>query len=139
MGSAEDFDFWVGDWRVSWNEGNAHGRNSITKEYGGRVVYERFDGRPGVDLQGMSVSVYREDVGRWFQTWVDDWGNYYDLEGEMVEGEMRLLCEQSQHDGSLRFRMRFSDIAPERFTWRWEQSDDGTTWSLLWQLAYERA
>ena len=140
MGSASDFDFWLGEWQVTWDEGRAQGRNSIAREYGGHVVHERFDGRPGIDLVGMSVSVYREAVDRWFQTWVDDSGNYFTLQGGMEDGEMILLGEQSGPRGRVILRMRFSDIEDERFTWRWESSkDDGATWDSLWELAYERA
>ena len=140
MGSSSDFDFWLGEWRVTWDEGRARGRNSIAREYGGNVVYERFDGRPGIDLVGMSVSVYREAVDRWFQTWVDDSGNYFALHGGMEDGEMVLLGELSGPRGRVSLRMRFSDIEDDRFTWRWESSkDDGATWEPLWELAYERA
>ncbi len=140
MGSSSDFDFWLGEWQVTWNEGRAQGRNSIAREYGGNVVYERFDGRPGIDLVGMSVSVYREAVDRWFQTWVDDSGNYFALQGGMEDGEMVLLGELSGPRGRVSLRMRFSDIEDDRFTWRWESSkDDGATWERLWELAYERA
>ena len=140
MGSSSDFDFWLGEWQVTWDEGRARGRNSIAREYGGNVVYERFDGRPGIDLVGMSVSVYREAVDRWFQTWVDDSGNYFALHGGMEDGEMVLLGELSGPRGRVSLRMRFSDIEDDRFTWRWESSkDDGGTWEPLWELAYERA
>jgi hypothetical protein len=140
MGSSSDFDFWLGEWQATWDEGRAAGRNSIVKEYGGNVVYERFDGRPGIDLVGMSVSVYREAVDRWFQTWVDDSGNYFALRGGMEDGEMVLLGEQSGPRGRVSLRMRFSDIEDDRFTWRWESSkDDGATWETLWELAYRRA
>jgi hypothetical protein len=140
MGSAADFDFWLGEWQVTWNDGRDRGRNSIAKEYGGNVVYERFDGRPGIELVGMSVSVYREAIDRWFQTWVDDSGNYFALQGGMEDGEMILLGEQSGPRGRVSLRMRFSDIEHDRFTWRWESSkDDGSTWEPLWELAYERA
>ena len=65
MGSPADFDFWLGTWRAVWGDDDAHGTNTITKEYGDRVVYERFDGRPGAEFTGMSVSVYdeQEDCG----------------------------------------------------------------------------
>jgi hypothetical protein len=140
MGSSSDFDFWLGEWRVTWNEGRAQGRNSIAKEYGGNVVYERFDGRPGIDLVGMSISVYRDAVDRWFQTWVDDSGNYFALQGGMKDGEMVLLGELSGPRGRVNLRMRFSDIEDDRLTWRWESSkDNGATWEQLWELAYERA
>ncbi len=107
MGSSSDFDFWLGEWRVTWDEGRARGRNSIAREYGGNVVYERFDGRPGIDLVGMSVSVYREAVDRWFQTWVDDSGNYFALHGGMEDGEMVLLGELSGPRGRVSLRMRY--------------------------------
>jgi len=139
VGSSADFDFWLGEWQVTWNDGRERGRNSIAREYGGNVVYERFDGRPGIDLVGMSVSVYREAVDRWFQTWVDNSGNYFALQGGMEDGEMILLGEQSGPRGRVSLRMRFSEIEDDRFTWRWESSkDDGETWDTLWELAYER-
>jgi hypothetical protein len=139
MGSSADFDFWLGEWQVTWNDGRERGRNSIAREYGGNVVLERFDGRPGIDLVGMSVSVYREAVDRWFQTWVDDSGNYFALQGGIEDGEMILLGEQSGPRGRVSLRMRFSDIEDDRFTWRWESSkDEGATWDMLWELAYER-
>jgi hypothetical protein len=139
VGSSADFDFWLGEWQVTWNDGRERGRNSIAREYGGNVVYERFDGRPGIDLVGMSVSVYREAVDRWVQTWVDDSGNYFALQGGMEDGEMILLGEQSGPRGRVSLRMRFSEIEDDRFTWRWESSkDDGETWDTLWELAYKR-
>ena len=140
MGSASDFDFWLGEWQVSWDEGRSRGRNSITREYGGSVIYERFDGRPGLELIGMSVSVYREDADRWFQTWVDDSGNYFPLHGGMEDGSMVLLCEKQGPRGGLTYRMRFSDIEDDRFAWSWQSSTDGgDTWSSLWELDYRRA
>jgi hypothetical protein len=140
MGSARDFDFWLGEWEVSWNDGQARGRNSISKDFGGHVVHERFDGRPGIDLVGTSVSVYREDVDRWFQTWVDDSGNYFALEGGLDDGAMVLVSEGHGPRRGLRYRMRFSDIEDHRFAWSWESSrDGGDTWQPLWQLAYQRA
>jgi hypothetical protein len=113
----------------------------ITRAFGGRVIEERFDGRPGVDLVGMSVSVFDPHRDLWRQTWVDDQGNYFALEGNLVAGEMTLLC--SQHNGpepSAVYRMRFFDIAQDSLTWAWERSLDGRDgFEELWRLAYERA
>ena len=67
MGGPDDFDFWLGTWRATWGENGAHGTNTVTKEYGGRVIQERFDGRPGIDLAGMSVSVYDAQADCWRQ------------------------------------------------------------------------
>lgn len=139
MGSASDFDFWLGEWEVSWDGGRSRGRNSIGRHFGGRVIHERFDGRPGIELVGMSVSVYREDADRWFQTWVDDAGNYFALEGGMADGAMILVSKGHGPRGGLSYRMRFADIEDDRFAWSWESSTDGgDTWSSVWELAYER-
>jgi hypothetical protein len=130
MGSPGDFDFWLGSWRATWGEDDAHGTNTVTKEYGGRVVQERFDGRPGIDLTGMSVSVYDERADCWRQTWVDDQGNYFDLIGRFDNGEMELLCDPG-------YRMRFFDIADDSFRWTWERRA-GDGWELAWAISYER-
>jgi hypothetical protein len=142
MPSADDFDFWLGSWEVRWGpSGEDRGRNVIARSFGGRVVEERFDGRPGVELRGMSVSVFDEHRGLWRQTWVDDAGNYFALEGNLVAGEMTLLT--TDHNAAERdavYRMRFFDIGPDSLTWAWDRSlDGGATFDEVWRLAYERA
>ena len=130
MGSPNDFDFWLGRWRARWGENGAHGTNTVTREYAGHVVYERFDGRPGLDLVGMSVTVFDEHADCWRQTWVDDSGNYFDLTGELADGEMTLLCRDT-------YRMRFYDITADAFRWSWERRADDA-WELIWAIDYER-
>ena len=142
MASASDFDFWVGDWTVRWSDedGGGHGRNVIEKSFDGRVVQERFDGRPGVELLGMSVNVFDRHRERWLQTWVDDSGNYFHLEGGMVGGAMELLCDRhNAQPPDACYRMRFFDIEPGSLTWTWERSaDGGSTYDEVWRIAYER-
>ena len=141
MPSPDDFDFWLGTWNVRWGTGDDEtGRNVISRAFGGRVVEEQFDGRPGVDLQGMSMSVFDQRHGVWRQTWVDDSGNYFALEGGVVDAEMILMC--ANHNGPDRdavYRMRFFDIAHDSLQWTWERSTDGaSTFEELWRLRYER-
>jgi hypothetical protein len=137
VGTPNDFDFWLGTWDARWEHdgAEAHGTNTITKRYEGRVVHEQFDGRPGMDFQGMSVSVYSEPLDRWLQTWVDDEGNYWALDGVFDDGEMTLLCR----DGAIDYRMRFFDIRDDAFEWSWERSDDDcASWRLVWNIHYTR-
>jgi hypothetical protein len=48
MASADDFDFWLGTWNVRWRPTDREtGRNVVTRSFGGHVVEEQFDGRPG--------------------------------------------------------------------------------------------
>jgi hypothetical protein len=138
-GSA-DFDFWIGSWTATWGDNGEHGTNLVRRMLNDFVVEERFDGRPGADFRGMSASVYDSHRDVWLQTWVDDAGNYFALEGRRQKGEMVLLCDR--HNDAIqdaRFRMRFYDIAPDSFTWSWERSDDrGETFTLKWRIAYRR-
>src|SRR3954462_15362511 len=130
MGSPADFDFWLGTWRANWGDDGEHGTNTITREYGDKVVYERFDGRPGAEFQGMSVSVFDEKEDCWYQTWVDDQGNHFELTGQFADGEMTLLCRDT-------YRMRFFEITHASFEWTWEPraGDVGELAGALW---YER-
>jgi hypothetical protein len=140
MPSADDFDFWLGTWDVRWGpNGQERGRNMITRSFGGRVIQENFDGRPGIELVGMSMTVFDEHRELWRQTWVDDDGNYFALEGNFVDGEMVLLCDRHNGPADTVYRMRWLDIGRNSLTWVWERSSDGgTTFAELWRLAYAR-
>jgi hypothetical protein len=132
--SADAFDFWLGRWEVAWDDG-ARGTNEITKVLGDRVVLERFDGRPGTELAGMSVSVYDADDELWRQTWVDSQGGYLQFEGNARDGGMEL---RGEHRGEPR-RMVWRDIEDRSLTWLWQRSaDGGSSWETLWELAYSR-
>ena len=141
MPSADDFDFWLGTWDVRWGaNGQERGRNVVTRSFGGRVIQEDFDGRPGIELVGMSMTVFDEHRELWRQTWVDDSGNYFALEGNFVDDEMVLLCDRHNGPVDTVYRMRWFDIGRTSLTWVWERSSDGgTTFAELWLLAYERA
>jgi hypothetical protein len=130
---AGEFDFWLGEWDARWDGGR--GTNVVTSELDGAVILERFDGRPGTDLQGISVSV--QDGGTWRQTWVDSQHGYLDFSGGMREGVMELHHERDVDGERARFRMRFTEIASSSFVWFWERLVDDT-WEERWRIDYTR-
>jgi hypothetical protein len=136
---ARQFDFWVGEWDVSWEDG--HGTNVIASILDGCVIEENFTGHmaDGTVFRGKSVSTYNARRGRWQQTWVDNQGGYLDFVGGM-EGDRMILQRQAERDGQAFIqRMVWYDIEEDRLEWSWERSDDGgETWSVLWRIAYER-
>jgi hypothetical protein len=131
-------DFWLGEWDARWEAG--HGRNVVTSELDGTVILERFDGRPGTTLRGISVSVFDRDAERWRQTWVDSEGGYLDFVGGVGDdGVFELRHEKHTDDGSVvPFRMRFVDVADGAFTWLWERGEPDGAWSLEWRIDYTR-
>ena len=134
MVGADAFDFWLGRWEVTWGDG-ARGTNEITKVLDDSVVLERFDGRPGTDLVGMSVSVYDAQDDLWRQTWVDSQSGYLRFEGNAHDGVMEL---RGEHRGEAR-RMVWRELEERSLTWLWQRSaDGGSSWETLWELAYSR-
>ncbi len=132
------FDFWVGDWILSWEGGT--GRNRIRAVLDGAVILEEFSADPPEELRGMSVSTVSSETGDWRQTWVDNTSGYLDFRGGMRDGEMILEREGLAKGETIRQRMVWTDITSGALTWRWERSDDqGATWRTLWLISYRRA
>jgi hypothetical protein len=132
------FDFWLGDWDVTWGEGE-RATNHVEAILDGQVVLEQFDGQPASPLKGMSVSVYSAAHDLWRQTWVDNSGNYWSFSGRFADGQMVLGTEVERDGRPLHLRMVWFNLEPDAFDWHWERSEDGgQTWTLLWKLRYTR-
>ena len=135
---AAQFDFWVGSWDLT-SGGKPAGTNTITREYDGAVIMERFVGSAETALNGMSVSVFDKNTGKWRQTWVDNQGGYLDFVGEFADGKMILSRRTTLQGKDVVQRMVWFNITPDSFDWSWERSeDDGTTWKTVWPIHYTR-
>ncbi len=137
--SAEhQFDFWIGDWNLSWGEGQ-HGVNRIRSILDNKVIQENFEGEGEPPLIGLSVSVYNPIEQKWRQTWVDNQGSYLDFVGEWLGDKMILQRHAVVEDQRVLQRMVWYNIEADRFEWNWERSsDEGQTWKVIWQIDYKR-
>lgn len=140
---ASQFDFWLGEWDVSWEDQNGntqHGTNIIGKVLDGCVVEENFNGNPGMAFLGKSHSVYNRFTKKWHQTWVDNSGGYLDFIGGMEGDKMILSRSYTNPQGQeIHQRMVWYDIGEDQLEWNWERSTDGgENWTLLWNIHYER-
>lgn len=143
LDSAEYFDFWVGEWTASWDEGNGVeelGTNTITKTLDGKVIREQFRITKGKNagFKGTSISVFQPRFNRWKQAWADNQGGYYDFTATF-DGEKRIFQTQVFERGEKKIqqRMVFYDIKEDSMTWDWELSlDGGETWQLQWRIFY---
>jgi hypothetical protein len=143
---ADLFDFWLGDWSVTWQEpGGAagKGRNHVARILDGTVIEEQFEADPASPppvLRGRSLTVLHKASGTWRQAWVDNQGGYFSFRAS-VEGDKRIFAtDLVEVDGQLRGqRMVFHDIARDSFTWDWEATTDGgKSWTLNWRISYRR-
>jgi hypothetical protein len=138
------FDFWVGDWDLTWPGQNGqpeqHGHNQIERELGNCVIHESFSDKATPAFEGTSVSVFNPKLAKWQQTWVDNQGAYLDFVGEFKDGEMMLRRDAVGQDGKpIKQRMVFKNIKPDSLDWSWERSEDGgATWKVVWPIHYQR-
>jgi hypothetical protein len=140
---ASQFDFWVGEWNVSWND-TLRGTNKIVKMYGNCTIHENFSD-PNSNFLGQSWSVYNANRDVWEQTWVDNQGAYIALSGGMVGDSMilataeRTVPEKMSPTGKVINRMIFFNIKKDSLDWSWEASTDGgKTWKVTWRIHYTR-
>jgi hypothetical protein len=145
----DQFDFWVGSWRVRSEVGErVDGRNEICWTLDGKVLWEQFSA--GSDpFTGWSFSV--PVLGRgWVQTWVDNTGAYLDFVGGWL-GDRMVLERRTAHEirdgirdgrsAPARQRMTWHSIEDSSFAWDWESGAserDDAPWDLMWRLHYDR-
>ena len=111
---ADLFDFWVGDWNLSWKNADGttgKGRNRITKILDGAVIEEDFAADPASNppplLKGRSLSVQQNGV--WRQAWADNQGGFFALRGQ-VEGDKRIFITDPVQRGGKTVVQRLSLI-----------------------------
>jgi len=132
------FDFWVGDWRVVDPSGMFQGTNRIEKAQGGCVLVENWTGAGG--STGMSMNFYDASAGQWVQVWISP-GLQLEIRGGLQDGSMVLT-------GYI-YYVQSGDRRPFRGTWTpmeggvvrqhfEESSDDGQTWSTWFDGRYHR-
>lgn len=132
------FDFWLGDWELTYND-TVHATNRITKEMDGCLIHEHFRD-PTNKYTGESWSVYNPKIRKWCQTWVDNQGGYIVLTGVFSNGRMVLFTEPLTLNGTTtQNRMVFYNITPYSFDWDWDATtDEGKTWVNKWRIHYHR-
>ena len=136
---AAEFDFWLGRWEVRGADGALLGHNTVTRDDGGCVVLERWEGNPG--SSGSSMTLYLPSRGQWRHVWVGSGATHIDMTGGLVDGEMRLegTIEYLDQDQVIAFRATWSVGAGGRVRQRMEQFDlVNQNWELWFDGFYRR-
>jgi hypothetical protein len=153
-------DWFVGEWEVEsrylidpeadeWIEESVV--STVSPIIGGFALLETFTGSlGGAPIDAISVRTYNTNLGKWEQRWLDNTnatgfaeytGEWNDETGEFIAYSNRSFTPEDEggrgeNNGA---REVFFDIEDDRFSWRWETSnDDGETWTVLWTLEYTR-
>jgi hypothetical protein len=140
LSDERQFDFWLGDWELTWGK-EEKGTNTVRSILGGHIVQENFVATSGnqAGFTGMSVSAYNKEHGTWLQTWVDNQGGYLDFVGQYKDNKMTLSRKALKDGKEFLQRMVWQDISRDSLNWFWERSDnDGKTWTTVWKVHYQR-
>jgi hypothetical protein len=130
------FDFWVGEWKVTTPDGRVAGSNSIRKAADGCLLLESWTSAGGGT--GNSINFYDPATKKWVQTWVDSGGGVISAAGGLEDGAMRLLGTHILKSGERRpFRMTFSPLPTGHVRQFLEEStDEGKSWSVWFDGDY---
>jgi len=132
-----EFDFWLGDWNVTGPKGVIAGTNSISREYGGCVLHERYD--TGRGYSGESFNIYDGPRRVWHQTWVDSSGLLLLLEGGLKDGKMVLEGSASSPDGrATRHRITWTPNPDGSVRQLWESTNAAGEWTVAFDGKYTR-
>jgi len=143
-----DFDYLLGDWTFTGENrqyGKLRGYWSATRLDGGQILDEyRVVGDKGETYYVTStVRAYNAALDRWELIGMDGdgGGGLQDFgTGQRVGGEVRIEQKfgvATSHPS--RWRIRYSDIRPDRFTWTADRSlDDGKSWTRDFQKLQAR-
>lgn len=100
------FDFWLGTWSMT-SGGQNVGTNTITLEPGGCAVYENYVS-PTPLSPGRSVSFYRADTDRWYQTYIDAGNNMVLLGTTSFSDRSMVMTSTTQGQGTAWSRTSWS-------------------------------
>lgn len=141
-GSADFLEFWIGEWEVSWKEGEtiANGHNSIQYVLDSMAVEENFEVLSGKmkGFKGKSLSQLDLKSEIWKQTWVDNQGTYLDFSADLVDGNPAFSRSFLVNKDSIYQRMVFSEITENSFVWTWMRSKNKEEWQVTWEINYLR-
>jgi hypothetical protein len=131
------FDFWLGEWKVTTASGKLAGANHISREYDGCVLHERYTTPRG--YSGESLNIYDASRNVWHQTWVDSSGTLLLLEGRFSEGRMVLEGQTSGDGGKVtQHRITWTPNADGTVRQFWESTGANGQWGTAFDGIYTR-
>lgn len=116
-----DFDFWIGSWRVVNIDGSIAGTNIIQKIQDNCILKENWVSAKG-NFTGTSLNFYNSTSNKWEQLWIDNQGGNLHLKGNRKENQMILESEESINEKGQPFYNRIS----------WTLNKDGSV-RQLWE------
>lgn len=135
---AAQFDFWVGRWLGRWidAQGTAMATDEVVRN--GCEIDESFEAPRFLQHDNYSAtsrSHWDPSLGKWVQDYSDNVGERSRWLGGYSSSAMTLIGPQV---GSRQQRIVWRDIQSGGWTWEYDSSTDGSTWSAVVVIRYQR-
>jgi hypothetical protein len=134
----KQFDFWIGNWRVTDAHGKLLGHDIVTKRLGDCVIYEEYHDAGDPSL-GIGMTGYDQGRNAWHQDFMDDTGFVLALDGALEDGAM-VLQGTDYSKGKPRLNRgvwtKRGDAVEELWT---VSTDGGRTWTVKFDGWFHRS
>jgi hypothetical protein len=131
------FDFVVGNWLVRDSSGHAIGTVTVSHEYSGCVLIERWRG-VGNAGEGLGVIGYQPGSNTWHRDYIDHGGFVLAFDGH-VDGATMVMTETDYQSGVARMhRLAWTRKSNGSVEERWQTSTDGRSWQVHFYGVLER-
>ncbi|SHI92707.1 hypothetical protein SAMN05444363_2135 [Flavobacterium terrae] len=137
------FDFWIGEWKVYDLKGNLAGQSKITKILDNCVVLEEWTSakeQQGLLFSGKSFNSYNSATKQWQQNWIDNTGGSTEyLTGHFENDAMHFISRPFNNGGkttSVR-KLTFYKLKDGKVRQHGEISNnEGKDWVTEYDLEY---
>lgn len=134
MSEYRQLDFWIGEWKViDTKTGMLAGSSKIELILDECVIMENW--QPTAGFAAKSFSLFDAKEKKWKQTYVTADGQLMEFINGQVVNEALQFTLKSDKDFR---RMTFSKAGPDQVRQVGELSQDGKTWSVEYDLTYNR-
>jgi hypothetical protein len=132
------FDFVVGNWLVRDSSGHAIGTVTVSHEYGGCVLIERWRG-VGNSGEGLGVIGYQPASKTWHRDFIDHTGFVSSIDGHLDGATMVMTGKDYQPDVVRMHRVTWTPRSDGSVEERWQTSgDDERSWQVRFYGVLER-
>ena len=134
-----EFDFWIGTWEVSNQNGTKAGVNIIEKVQDNCILQENWvSATPG--YTGTSNNFYNSKTRQWEQIWIDNQGVSLHLKGNKIGNQMvmRTDDEINQEGNSFYHKITWTDDKDGTVRQLWETITDEGKVTIAFDGIYKK-
>jgi len=132
------FDFWLGNWAVTYPGATSGARSTVSLDLGQCLIVESWNGGKG--HSGKNMLAYSGDDKSWHGMFADNEGRVHVFEGKVTAGGAEFQGPSVGRNGeTVLNRIKVVRKTPDKVEQLWEQStDNGANWKMVFHGEYSR-